>query len=557
MKKIFLYLSIFTLALSCESLERENLENPNLLSEDTADPNLLLNSIQRNFASFHYNASSDLRGTVRQINQFGGYAAAADPQGTQGTWSAAYSSVYNPIKKLETLHADKPRHIGIAKVLKAFVFVTLVDQYGDVPYSETLLGFENLNPKADSGASIYDAMLVELDKAIALFDANPSVVAPVANDFYYSGDYTKWKKLATSLKLKIYNNLRLTRDVSTQVNAILGNPSSYMSSNADDFNFRYSNIASPTDSRHPDYINNYLGNPAFYLSNSFYRLMFQDKTVVDPRTRYYFYKQVGTAPTGANLPCSGNASYPICYVGASGNLSGPTLTWGNGYWGRDHGSSQGLPADGTSRTVIGLYPFGGRFDANNHQAANTAVVRNNAEGAGLLNILDYSFVQFMIAELALTEPGVTGTPLTNLLAGVNANLTKVTSFRTDKQVSNTTGLPATTLIPTAAQLSAYATAVSTKYTAATTNDERLNIIIKEFYIASWGNGVEPYNMYRRTGKPAGGSNFIGNQPLVLVVEPFVRSFFYPNNAINNNNQLRQKQITVPVFWDNNPASLTN
>ena len=41
--------------------------------------------------------------------------------------------------------------------------------------------------------------------------------------------------------------------------------------------------------------------------------------------------------------------------------------------------------------------------------------------------------------------------------------------------------------------------------AAPTTDDKLDILIKEYYIAAWGNGLESYNMIRRTGKPENGA----------------------------------------------------
>jgi hypothetical protein len=400
-----------------------------------------------------------------------------------------------------------------------------------------MLGAANLNPAVDSGASIYDAMIVNLDESIALLNGPVPIIKPTS-DLYYGGDVTKWVKLANSLKLKMYNNLRLTRDVSVPVNAILAS-GNIMTSNADDFNFKYNATASPVDSRHPDYTANYDGSPDFYLSNSYIKLMLLDKSVIDPRRRYYFYRQTTSDPTGQNLPCATNANIPICYIA------------GYGYWARDHADNTGLPADATRRSVVGLYPAGGRFDASNSQAANTGTALNNAKGAGILNILDYSFVQFMAAELALTEPGVTGDAAALLTSAVTNNISKVMNFNPSLAVSNTGAV--STLIPSAATVNTYITEVNTRFAGATGTQEKLNVLIKEFFIASWGNGMEAYNMYRRTGMPLRNAANLGIQSPVTAAGEFVRSFPYPANAILNNNSIEQKQITSQVFWDNNPA----
>ena len=74
--------------------------------------------------------------------------------------------------------------------------------------------------------------------------------------------------------------------------------------------------------------------------------------------------------------------------------------------------------------------------------------------------------------------------------------------------------------------------------------KKLELIIKEYYIAAWGNGIEPYNNYRRTGYP---SNF---QP---TLEPASGVFFYTAlysaSAVNNNPNTPTNVRTKKVFWD--------
>ena len=546
MKKLkFLLASIVvaTFAIySCESYDLNGTQDPDALPPGVSEPNFKLNSIQTSFASFYYSISADTRGVVRMVNQFGSYNSAADPQNTQGQWSTAYASILKEIKNFKETEnqAALPYHVAIAKILESYTLVSLVDFFGDVPYTQAMLGAANLNPGVDSGASIYDAMIVNLDESIALLNGPVPIIKPTS-DLYYGGNTSRWIKLANSLKLKMYNNLRLTRDVSVPVNAILAS-GNIMTSNADDFNFKYNSTSSPVDSRHPDYTANYDGSPDFYLSNSYIKLMLLDKSINDPRRRYYFYRQSTAAPSGQFLPCTGNPNIPICYIA------------GYGYWARDHADNSGLPADGPRRSVVGLYPAGGRFDAGNNQAANTGTARNNAQGAGILNILDYSFVQFMAAELALTEPGVTGNAATLLTSAVTNNIAKVINFNPSLAVDNAGVV--STLIPTAANVNTYITEVNTRFAAATGTQAKLNVLIKEFFIASWGNGMEAYNMYRRTGMPLRNAANLGIQSPVTAAGEFVRSFPYPANAILNNNSIVQKQITSQVFWDNNPAGTT-
>jgi hypothetical protein len=74
--------------------------------------------------------------------------------------------------------------------------------------------------------------------------------------------------------------------------------------------------------------------------------------------------------------------------------------------------------------------------------------------------------------------------------------------------------------------------------------------MKEYYIALWGNGIEAYNMYRRTGKPNNMAPALESTP-----GPFMSSFFYPADYVNRNKNATQKTITDRVFWDNGSVTV--
>ncbi|MES1249961.1 MAG: hypothetical protein ABUL46_04710, partial [Chitinophaga rupis] len=59
---------------------------------------------------------------------------------------------------------------------------------------------------------------------------------------------------------------------------------------------------------------------------------------------------------------------------------------------------------------------------------------------------------------------------------------------------------------------------------------------------------EPYNNYRRTGKPDNFQPTLGTSPGL-----FVRSFFYASVYVNYNKNAVQKSVqNIKVFWDTNP-----
>jgi hypothetical protein len=99
----------------------------------------------------------------------------------------------------------------------------------------------------------------------------------------------------------------------------------------------------------------------------------------------------------------------------------------------------------------------------------------------------------------------------------------------------------------AAAIETYVAEVLGNYTNAATDQDRLNVIMKEFYIASWGNSVESYNGYRRTGYPELGGSVVSNTD-------FPRNFLIPDSELNSNDNPDLEQITrtTKVFWDTNP-----
>ena len=100
------------------------------------------------------------------------------------------------------------------------------------------------------------------------------------------------------------------------------------------------------------------------------------------------------------------------------------------------------------------------------------------------------------------------------------------------------------------KVDAYVNKVLPAYDAAATTGAKLNIIMKEYYLALWGNGVDNYNMYRRTNKP-------DNMQYVLETVPgnFINSHFYPSVFVNRNlNAVQKSSVAVQVFWDKNPPN---
>jgi hypothetical protein len=89
-------------------------------------------------------------------------------------------------------------------VMKAYTTEVLVDLYDQIPYSQALQGAGNLNPKFDSGYSIYTALLASIDTALSKdFTASTNTV-PGTHDMIFNGNISNWIAFANTLKLKMY-----------------------------------------------------------------------------------------------------------------------------------------------------------------------------------------------------------------------------------------------------------------------------------------------------------------------------------------------------------------
>lgn len=121
---------------------------------------------------------------------------------------------------------------GPAAVMKAYVYQSLVDMYGNVPYSDALKGLGSLAPKFDDQKAVYEGLITLLDGAITDLKANPFASAFTGADIVFSGNTTKWVRFANSLKLRILmHQSRISgRDtyITTEINKIVTEGSGFI-----------------------------------------------------------------------------------------------------------------------------------------------------------------------------------------------------------------------------------------------------------------------------------------------------------------------------------------
>lgn len=570
MKNISTYIAsvlfVGSLMVSCESTELDLTQDPNFLTPEQASPDFFLNSIQEDFArqidgeatgdpNDNFTTGGNVTGDgfsilgseLTRLMPFGSrdYRGGYQDIDTDDEWDNAYRGILFDIRSMTPLaeEAGLSRHLGMAQFFEAYTLVTLVDFFGDVPYSEALQAPEIVNPNLDSGESVYAAALSLLDQAIANF--TNETASPPTTDYFYGGDFEMWVKAANTLKLKIYVQTRLVdASAAASFNSIIAS-GNYITDTSEDFDWNWPGTsASQPDTRHPNYGINYASaGAAHYISNWLANIM---DTSDDPRLRYYFYRQTINVPGQSGFPaneelltCSLQTA-PAHYV--TGGFTFCALP--NGYWGRDHGDDEGGPPDGLLKTTFGVYPAGGRFDDDSFQAIAQAInpASFGAGGKGITPILDAYMVDFWRAEMALAanQPGVAATHFENALV---KQIAKVQSY-----VAND-GNADLSFEPTTGQVNDFVLATITAFNDAT-GSEKWDVFGEQYMVSHYGNGIETYNFYRRTGYPS--TMQPNREP-----EPgaYIRSMYYPNQAVTSNPNITQKSDqTVPVFWDTNPSS---
>jgi hypothetical protein len=152
--------------------------------------------------------------------------------------SSAWNDCYNVLTDLYDMRrfaAEKGlnAYIGVADILTAQQLNMITNVWGDVPYTESFLGVDNIHPKFDDQKSLYDTCLHLLDLGIAALqqpDADGELNS--FSDFIHAGDAGAWIKTAHALKARMLNQVSKTSDYNAD--AVLSELAQAYTSNDDD-----------------------------------------------------------------------------------------------------------------------------------------------------------------------------------------------------------------------------------------------------------------------------------------------------------------------------------
>jgi hypothetical protein len=130
------------------------------------------------------------------------------------TQLANFKDIYDIASQPET---SSKTYMGISLVCQAWIYSLLTDTYGDVPYSQALLGKTgNFSPAFDKQQDIYLDLFKKLEEANTLLAGAPNVLA--GSDPVYGGNAAKWQKFGNTLYLRLL--LRISGKAEASANAI-------------------------------------------------------------------------------------------------------------------------------------------------------------------------------------------------------------------------------------------------------------------------------------------------------------------------------------------------
>jgi hypothetical protein len=231
MKKILLIGSLSFLFLGIQGCTQlEDFGDTNLNPAATSQPTLsaLLSNVQSGIGSYAASTRPGLYSQYFSETQYSDASLYSIPQlEFAGDYSGGLMDLQIIIDKNESNNMTQ-----VAKILQQYIFWSLTDRWGDVPYSEALLGAKNANPKYDKQEDIYKGMIASLTAAVAKMDGST-----IKGDLMYGGSVTSWKKFANSLRMMMALQLSKKLPASsgyaaTEFTKALTDPAGYILTNS-------------------------------------------------------------------------------------------------------------------------------------------------------------------------------------------------------------------------------------------------------------------------------------------------------------------------------------
>ncbi len=477
--KIVLTISILITSslFSCkEHLVKLN-DNPNGVKPELGHPNLVLSTVLVETGKLTVNYGfQDIAGVIQHTQKDGWGSGHNEYDWKQSNdWAGIYGILRNNKYVYErSVELGFELQQGVSLVMKCYLFGLIADLWGDAPYSQALMGDENLYPVYDSQEAIYTGILADLEKANTLLSKarnayNSNINVP---DVYFAGDPAKWRAFANSLALRYYMRIspRKADVAKAGIEKIVNDPTKYpiITTAANEVTMLYQGNNS-SDS--------WPSNTAFNSDGSNYRRIKMASTLVeamrkvnDPRLAVWANKVKTPIVVDATLPAkTDRITSGVRYVS-------PDVLVTKGVALEDVNQNKdyvGLPIALSGPAVYNLSPDAAQASNNPHVSWLHDMYKEKSGDLLRARLLPASEVLFILAEAAQKKWNV-GDAKARYEAAVKA------SFDTWKISASAT---------------AYLAQTGVAY------DGTLKQLIEQKWISGWTNSTEAWFDFRRTGYP--------------------------------------------------------
>lgn len=212
MKKILLIIGISSILGSCNKKNLTSL-NDDPKSPVTSSPAWLFSNAQLNLANNLATPSVNVN-IFRMLAQHWTETTYIDESDydlatrniPQTWWHILYRDVLNNFEEAKriinasTIDANvKKNQLAMIEIMQVFTYHYIITTFGNIPYSDAL-DINKIQPKYDDAKTVYDALIIRLDAAIANLNSAASFGTA---DLLFGGNAAAWKKFANSFKMKM------------------------------------------------------------------------------------------------------------------------------------------------------------------------------------------------------------------------------------------------------------------------------------------------------------------------------------------------------------------
>lgn len=493
--------SLMALNFGCTKNFEDFNANPNSLSPAQSDALLksAIGPIEQEI--FHnYQIAQNL-----SADAFSGYMMAPNPFGginnmnyslNNGWNSAGFNDQYNyvmaPISKIgqSVVKTKSPEAWGISLLVQVMAMSRVTDKFGPIPY--TTAGSSLVSTPYESQKAVYDAFFKHIDTAAnnlrAYMTANPGKSSFFgAGDLVYAGDPAKWLKLANSLRLRLAMRI-VKADPATaklQGEKALSAPGGLLASVADNA------AVAQSGTRDNDLwvvTVAYDGDNALGAALQTYLVGYND-----PRLPVYAKPATDAAFTGQ-------------YIGIRSGAN-------------------------TSFNGLGKPGYKTYSSLNSTDAAKSPIGQKAPQ-----ILMTAAEVWFLKAEAALRGWTGAGNAQTNYETGITTSLQQWNVAAGNYLADATSKQTAYTDPKNAANNAAAVSTITIKWDPAATNEQNLERIITQKWLAIFPDGQEAWSEYRRTGYPKLFTVASNNSGGTINTQTQIRRLPYPSTEYGNGNK---------------------